>query len=162
MTPADKARVFLRALEIRLRADLSAAEAQADAAARELGKAPGVPEPATMAFVSVAIDRAYTAIESGFAHVAREIDGVPAQGDGWDAWLLHQMILPIQDRRPAIIGAETAARLEVLRRHRHWLRHAYSTIYSWKVMQPAVRAFGPAVTSLRADLERFLVFLTAD
>jgi hypothetical protein len=162
MTPAEKARVFLRALAIRLRADLAAAEAQADAVARELGKGQGAPEPTTMAFVSVAIDRAYTAVESGFAHVAREIDGVPPTGDGWDASLLHQMILPIQDRRPAVIGPETAAHLEALRRHRHWLRHAYSTIYSWKAMQPAVRAFSPAVAGLRGDLERFLAFLTAD
>lgn len=182
MTPAEKARVFLRALAIRLRADLSAAEAQADAAARELAKAgkvadrtaarttsndaaagaAGVPEPATMAFVSVAIDRAYTAVESGFAHVAREIDGLPPEGEGWDAWLLRQMVLPIQDRRPALIGPETAAHLEALRRHRHWLRHAYSTGYSWKTMRPAVQAFAPAVTALRADLDRFLRFLTDD
>jgi len=156
MSPRDKAVNWARDLARKLREDLASAEDQARSANEELSKPGEVPGRAAMAFVSVCIDRAYTAIESGLLRIARVVDGVTPAGEGWHKALLHQMTLPIQDERVATLSASTAADLDVLRKHRHWLRHAYAASFEWRRMEDAVRALPRAISAARADLERFI------
>ena len=161
MSPDEKGRALTADLAARVRADLEAADQQARASAELLGKldqAGAQPDVPAMAFMSVAIDRAYTALEAAFSRIARELDTVVPTGEDWHAALLHQMTLPIQDRRPAVISAETAGKLTLLRRHRHWLRHAYAASFSWPLMQDAARTLPQAVASAARDLSAFLTF----
>lgn len=159
MSPHDKAANWAKDLARKLREDLASAEDQARWVDEELSKSGEAPGRAAMAFVSVCIDRAHTAIESGLLRIARVVDGVTPAGDGWHKALLHQMTLPIQDGRPAALSSATAADLDVLRRHRHWLRHAYAASFEWGRMEDAVRALPRAMAGARADLERFIDLL---
>ena len=159
MSPSDKAEGWAKDLARKLREDLASAEEQARSANEELTRVGGPPGRATMAFVSVSIDRAYTAIESGLLRIARVIDGAVPAGEGWHKALLHQMTLPIQDGRAAVLSAASAAALDVLRRHRHWLRHAYAASFEWGRMKEAAQVLPGAVATARAELERFIAVL---
>jgi hypothetical protein len=114
-----------------------------------------------MALVSVAIDRAYTALEAAFARIARELDQAMPAGESWHAALLHQMTLAIQDRRPPLLTAAAAAQLDKLRAHRHWLRHAYAATFDWANMEDTARSFPDAMAVTKCELEGFLAFLEA-
>lgn len=159
MSPADKATGWLADLAARLREDVSAAEWQAKLAGEELSRLSAEPGLPVMAFLSVCIDRAYTALETGFSRVARLVDENSPGGEDWHKALLHQMTLAIQDRRPAILAPETAAQLDRLRRHRHWLRHAYAAAFDWRRMEHAARALAPSIQAARADVERFVAYI---
>lgn len=69
------------------------------------------------------------------------------------------MTLAIQDRRPAVLTQESAALLEALRRHRHWLRHSCAAPFVWTLLAPAADALEPAVQAATQDLQGFLAFL---
>lgn len=162
MSPDEKSRLLTADLVERIEADLSAASDQAQTCAdfvAGLNESRSTPDAPGMAFVAVAIDRAYTALEAAFVRVAREIDAVVPVGEDWHAALLHQMTLPIQDRRAAVLASSTAAKLDPLRRHRHWLRHAYSATFSWAAMEATARSLPDAVSAARVDLEAFVRFL---
>lgn len=164
MSPDEKGRAAASDLVERIRTDLAAAGDQVRASTElldRLDKAGSDPDGPAMAFVSVAIDRAYTALEAAFLRIARELDGAVPVGEDWHASLLHQMTLPIQDRRAAVLSAGTAAKLDPLRRHRHWLRHAYAAGFSWPAMEGTARGLPEAVSGARADLERFVGVLEA-
>jgi hypothetical protein len=156
MSPEDKARGWVANLATKLRADLAAADEQAAVAEDELAAGGTPPGRASMALVSVCIDRAYSALEAGFVRIARVVDGALPSGDDWHKALLHQMTLPIAERRPAVLQPDTAAQLDLLLRHRHWLRHAYAAPFEWARMAEAARALRSAVVAARADLERLL------
>jgi hypothetical protein len=158
MSPEDKARGWVAHLATKLRADLAAADEQAAVVDDELAAVGATPGRASMALVSVCIDRAYSALEGGFVRIARVLDGALPSGDDWHKALLHQMTLPITDRRPAVLQPETAAQLDLLLRHRHWLRHAYAAPFDWERMALAARALRPAVAAARTDVERLLSF----
>jgi hypothetical protein len=162
LSPEQKSRALTADLVDRIRADLAAAAEQARASAEILGRldqAGAGPDVPAMAFISVAIDRAYTALEAAFNRVAREIDAVVPTGEDWHTALLHQMTLPLQDRRPPVLAAETAAKLNHLRRHRHWLRHAYAASFSWPSMMETARLLPGAVADAAKDLETFVQLL---
>jgi hypothetical protein len=159
MSPGEKTDRWIADLAAKLREDIAAAEEQERIVAEERARAEMPPGRATMALLSVCIDRAYTALEAGFARIARLVDENVPGGPEWHRALLHQMTLPIQDRRPAVLSRETAELLDRLRRHRHWLRHAYAASFEWTAMQEATIALAPAVSAARRDLEQFTAFL---
>jgi hypothetical protein len=162
MSPPEKAGAWVADLALKLREDAGVAAEQASLASEELGRAASDPPPrAVMAFVSVCIERGYSALEAGFQRIARLLDENLPSGSDWHKALLHQMTLPIQDRRPPVLSAATALALDVLRRHRHWLRHAYAASFEWTHMKQAALAFPGAVESARLDLDRFVSFLEA-
>ena len=159
MSPEEKAMEWLAELVAKLLADASAADEQVALATSEMAK--GTPSLAGMALVSVCIDRAYTALESGFVRVARDIDGLVPTGESWHKALLHQMTLPIMDRRPAVLRPTTSRQLDILRCHRHWMRHAYAQSFDWARMAPAASAMGSAVAMAREDFVQLVTFLEA-
>jgi hypothetical protein len=164
MSPDEQGRIIIGDLAERIRADVAAARDQAGASAglmTTLEKAGALPDAQAMAFMSVAVDRGYTALESACLRIARSIDGVIPGGEDWQVVLLHQMTLPIQDRRIAVLSSETAARLHRLRRHRHWLRHAYTGSFAWPAMEETARGLPEAVALASGDLEKFVEFLEA-
>lgn len=157
MSPSEKARLWLADLARKLAEDVAAAEQQAVTAAEALSRVgTGTPDLPTMALLSICIDRAYTAIESGLVRIARFIDENAPTGDDWHQALLQQMTLAIQDRRAEILSTGTAKAMDPLRRHRHWLRHAYAASFEWKRMEHAARSLTHAVAMAAVDLRRFL------
>lgn len=158
MSPEERTRSLIADLLRKLRADADAAAAQVTAVEQVLA-AGRRPDAATMALVSVSIDRAYTALEAAFARVAVDIDENLPKGEGWHKALLHQMTLAVQDRRPAVVSRAAADDLDLLRLHRHWLRHAYAAAFEWSRMEPAARILSAAVGKARADLDTFIRFL---
>jgi hypothetical protein len=161
MSPTEKGIAFMADLARRIRLNLQAAEEQARLVSEPLERADQPPDVARMALVSVAMDRAYTALEAAFARVARELDQAMPAGEGWHAALLHQMTLAIQDRRPPLLTAAAAAQLDRLRAHRHWLRHAYTANFDWSSMAETARSFPGAIAVAQCELEGFLAFLEA-
>jgi len=120
MTPKDRAGAWLERFGVELRADLVAATEQVDALLTHLpGNAALENGDPLLAFTSVCIDRAYTALEAAFVRVARRVDAAMPIGADWRTTLLHQMALPIQDARPAILSGTTLPALHRMRRHRH-------------------------------------------
>ena len=164
MCPDEAGRTVAGDLAQRIRADIAAARDQSRASTAlmtTLERAGALPDSQAMAFMSVAVDHGYTALESACLRIARSIDGVVPGGEDWQVMLLHQMTLPIQDRRIAVLSSETAARLEPLRRHRHWLRHVYTGSLAWPAMEETVRGLPEAVGFASGDLEKFAEFLEA-
>jgi hypothetical protein len=162
MSPDETGRVLLGDLAERIRADVAAARDQARASAAlmtTLEQTGALPDAPAMAFLSVAADHGYTALESAFLRIARGIDGVLPGGEDWQLALLHQMTLPMQDRRIAVLSSETAARLDPFRRHRHWLRHAYTGSFAWPAIEETARGLPEVVALASGDLEKFVEFL---
>ncbi|MGH7285120.1 MAG: hypothetical protein ACRELY_26655 [Polyangiaceae bacterium] len=68
-------------------------------------------DPAALALAGVAIHGWYTAIESLFERVARELDGSLPTGDRWHRDLLSQMSAEVPGVRPKVIEPELVADL---------------------------------------------------
>ena len=54
------------------------------------------------------------------------------------------------------MSAGTAEALDVLRRHRHWLRHAYAAGFDRPRMEEAAHVLPAAVAGARGALDRIL------
>ncbi|MQA92443.1 MAG: hypothetical protein GEU90_19820 [Gemmatimonas sp.] len=94
----------------------------------------------------------YTAVEQLLTRVASEIDGKVPSGDNWHRELLDQLNMEISGIRPAVLDAELYADLDLLRRFRHRVRHAYAAEYDWAEMQNILAA----AEALRVRLLRTL------
>ena len=103
---------------------------------------------------AVALHHAYGAIESALARVARTIDGGLPEGADWHQALLESMTLDIESVRPAVLCADSVARLRPLLAFRHFFRHAYAATWDAgrlaALRDDALAARAP----LRADLQR--------
>ena len=140
---------------LRLRAEIASDLAAFDARVAELRSIDlDPPTPATMAQAAVALHHAYGAIESALTRVARTIDGGLPEGADWHQALLDTMALRIAGLRPAVLSAESVARLRVLLAFRHFFRHAYAA--TWDATRlTALRGDATAVEApLRADFAR--------
>lgn len=156
MSPIDKSDTVLATLAAAVRADIEAARHRASEFERELATLEGLPSDPTMAFIAISIDRAYTALEAAFLRIARTVDETVPTGEAWHASLVHQMTLPLADRRAAVLTSDVAAALEPLRRHRHWLRHSYAAAFAWPKMRDVALTAKPAIERACAALESFL------
>jgi hypothetical protein len=156
MSPIDKSDSILAALRTAIEADIHAARARAADLRVELAKITEPPTQPVMAFIAISIDRAYTALEAAFMRIARTVDEAVPTGESWHASLVHQMTLPIADRRAAVLSPESAASLEPLRRHRHWLRHAYAAEFDWKVMREVAATADAVIEAACTLLDQFV------
>lgn len=75
--------------------------------------------------VAGGIEGVFSGLEGILKGIAEDIDGHVPQGGAWHAKLLEVMALDIGGVRPAVIGAETRALLDDLRRFRHAVRSHY-------------------------------------
>ena len=80
--------------------------------------------------------------------MALELDGSLPIGDDWHRELLGQMSLEIAGVRPRVIVEPIHADLDLLRRFRHIVRHAYAVEYDWGEMQAAIEAADRVMTAL--------------
>jgi hypothetical protein len=84
------------------------------------------PPPERPGALALALDRAYTALESVLDRIARTLEGGPPVGEDWHRALLANATLEIEDVRPRILGPHAFAAADDLRRLRHFVRHAYA------------------------------------
>lgn len=87
----------------------------------------GAPDP-TVYIDSVAFNLHgfYSGVERLLELIARGLDGGVPSGDNWHRELIRQLVGPVPGVRPAVIGPETAAALNELRRFRHVARNVYA------------------------------------
>jgi hypothetical protein len=160
MSPDEKRAALLRELRLEIAQDLQAL-AQAVDQARAAVERPGEPDRSTaeVALVAISLDRAYSSIEAALSRVARTLDRITPAGVSWHASLLHQMTLPIQDVRPAVLRPQTASALEELLGFRHFLRHAYRATLDWGRIRPLAEELPATAEAVRQDLCAFAEFL---
>jgi hypothetical protein len=61
--------------------------------------------------VAMSLQYFYTALETGFKRVAKDIDGELPEGGNWHSDLLDQMALKIEEVRPAFISSHLKDKL---------------------------------------------------
>jgi hypothetical protein len=103
----------------------------------------------------------YNGVERIFASVAGEIDGGLPAGSNWHRELLRQMALDVESLRPAVIGLETARRLEEFLRFRYLVRNLYTWSFAVDKLAGPVNGLPHALTQLERDLAKFGRFLEA-
>jgi hypothetical protein len=134
-----------------------------DEAERRLVAQPG--DSAALALAAWAIHGWYTALESIFERVARQIDAEVPTGDRWHRALLAQASVDVPGVRPAVVPNDLRADLEDLLAARHFLRHAYGAELDARRLAEngaRIRAIGPGVEHSLGELERFLAKAIAE
>jgi hypothetical protein len=113
-----------------------------------------VADPVTVGAAALYLQNFYTAVEESLKRVALELDGGIPASDDWHRELLGQMALAIEAVRPRVIDDALHADLDLLRRFRHLVRHAYAADFDWDEMQPALAAAERVMRDLPAALGR--------
>jgi hypothetical protein len=97
-------------------------------------------DPVAVAAVALYLQNLYTALEALLLRIAADLDGSVPAGDEWHRELLGQMTLEISGVRPLLLDSRLHADLDLMRRFRHVVRHAYAADYDWREMQPVLDA----------------------
>lgn len=150
----------LRVLKAALTRDLATSE-------RLTALAVGFAEPdrdqadiATTFAVALALHHAYSAMESYFERVAKEVDQSVPDGSHWHQQLLEQMTVPIAKCRPALLDEALLRDLDELRRFRHAVRHSYESELDWDRVKPLLQRLPDIQHRLVAGVDRpFQAFL---
>lgn len=107
---------------------------------RAISRAINDEDPEAVAATALFLQHYYTAIEDALLRIAEVLDGSVPAGDDWHRALVEQMHLDIPEVRPPLIDDELLGHLDVLRRFRHRVRHAYDQEYEWRKMEEPVEA----------------------
>ncbi|WP_448190192.1 ribonuclease toxin HepT-like protein [Azospirillum sp. sgz301742] len=108
--------------------------------------------------VGLMLHNGYGAMESALERLIRAIDGDLPAGASFHAEIIRRAAYPVAGVRPAMIGAQTAARLQKLRSFRHALRHAYDD-FDYSRAAENVPVAVEAERAFRADIEAFTAAL---
>jgi len=158
MAPPEAGSALVRRLLAEIDADRRAL-ADRTAEARRFSAPVPEPPPERPGALALALDRAYTALESLLERVARTVEGGAPSSDDWHRTLLHNAGLEIERVRPAILGAASLAAADELRRFRHFLRHAYAASLDPGRVARVATSWTSAFASVEADLDGFRDFL---
>jgi hypothetical protein len=116
-------------MRVRLRAevlsDLAAMEPHVERIRRFLASASPADQD-TLAAIAVALHHGYVALQSAMERVARAFEGMGPAGSTWHRDLLHQMMLPMDTIRPAVLSPSLREALTELLSFCHVFRHAYA------------------------------------
>lgn len=141
MTGREREARRLRTLVARLWRDWTVAERIHDRLGRAIGRiADDGADEVTVGATALYLQNVYTAIEELMQRIAAEVDGSTPSGADWHRELIDQMLTEIPGVRPPVIDDELGRDLDLLRRFRHVVRHAYAEPYDWREMQDAVAA----------------------
>jgi hypothetical protein len=119
VSPTD---VRLAALKVEVERDWREVGRQLERA-RSVDPAGSAPE---AAFVALALDHAYQAMEQALLTLERGLRLPERAGEHWHRSLLRDATEPLPGVRPALIPAEAEGDWEKLLGFRHFLRHAYA------------------------------------
>lgn len=127
MSPRELAEGAIRALLSELVIDLVALdEIAAQVIDARIDETDARPRARSAAYLALGLHRYYTAIETIFERIARQLDGRMPGGSEWHKTLLGQIAMPIDELRPALIDPDTRLELGHLLAFRHFIRHAYA------------------------------------
>lgn len=148
MSPEERTARSLRTLLARVERDQEAVEAVYGRLVRSLDRveAEGADAELTSA-VALHLHHLYTGIEDLFSRVATDVDGDLPSGPEWHRQLLEQMDLDVPGVRPRLLDHATLSDLDLLRRFRHRVRHAYVDPLEWGEMEPVIDAARRATES---------------
>lgn len=158
MGPAESGSALVRRLLAEIAADRGAL-ADRTAEVRRFSAPAAAPSPERVGALALALDRAYTALESLLERVARTLEGGAPTGDDWHRALLQNAGLEIERVRPPILGGPSLAAADELRRFRHFLRHAYAASLDPGRVARVAASWTAASDSVEADLDGFRDFL---
>jgi hypothetical protein len=127
MSAAETGSALVRRLLAEIRADRSALDARTQEVRRfSHPTAESTASVERVGALALALDRAYTALESILERIVRTLEGDIPVGPDWHRALLHNASLDIPGVRPPLLRPTTIAAADHLRRFRHLLRHAYA------------------------------------
>ncbi|HLV09980.1 MAG TPA: hypothetical protein VKY40_07220 [Halanaerobiales bacterium] len=109
--------------------------------------------------MALSLQHFYTAVETSFKRVAKEIDGHLPEGEQWHFELLEQMSVQIKDIRPAFLCREDKKKLDKLRRFRHVVRHGYEYELDWVQIKPLVELVDTVIPLIKKQFAKFIAFL---
>lgn len=163
MTDPERRAGELRTLIARIRRDLAVVHRINERIDRAVGRwesaEDGPADPELTAATALHLETLYTAVEGLFGRVANTMEGSLPKGDDWHRLLLEQMTLDIEGVRPAVIDADLARQLDLLRRFRHRIRHAYEEELDRQRMAEVLAARVAALDALPSALESIETFL---
>ena len=102
----------------------------------------------------------YNGVERIFLRIAAELGGVP-RGEQWHRQLLDDMVLDLDDLRPAVISAGLRARLQPFLRFRHLFRNIYGQELEPGRLAEIADAYEPAHDQFQKELDDFLAWIRA-
>ncbi len=149
MSAAETGSALVRRLLAEIRADRGALDARTQEV-RSFAESAASAERASA--LALALDRAYTALESILERIARTLEGDIPVGPDWHRALLHNASLDIPGVRPPLLRAPTIAAADHLRRFRHFLRHAYAADLDAQRLDTLARVWLESGDALAADL----------
>lgn len=100
----------------------------------------------------------YTCLETVFFRISQFFENALPK-NRWHAELLGKMLLRIPDVREPVIGVETFALLDELRRFRHFKRYYFSMDYDWDRLEFLRKKFDSLLELIPRELNRFVAFL---
>lgn len=113
------------------------------------------------AFVALALDHAYQALETMLVRLERAL-GLPERtGGAWHAAILADATMPLGRLRPEVLPAATLRDWEALRRFRHFLRHAYAVELDAEQLATNVQHLERAVAASEPSVQELVAKLAA-
>jgi hypothetical protein len=109
----------------------------------------------TVAAVALYLQNFYTSIEEPLKRIASDVDGTLPGGEEWHRELLRQLAADLPDVRPAVLDGSLVADLDLLRRFRHLVRHAYVADYRWSEMEPVLSVAERVRERMPEAMEKF-------
>ncbi|HBX22267.1 MAG TPA: hypothetical protein DEF34_01330 [Desulfotomaculum sp.] len=103
----------------------------------------------------------YSRIEKIFISVARDIDQTVPKNEGWHRQLLEQMTFDIPYKRPAVIDAPLAAKIQEYLIFRHRFRNLYGFELEWSKMERLINNMESTSKQIKKSTEKFLDILNA-
>jgi hypothetical protein len=133
--------------------DLTSAYENAQAAAQiDLHSDSSLERLAAAAFLS---ERAYTACEAALERLAQAFGDQPTYSPTYHKNLLELHARPWENIRPALLSEQTFTVLDSLRKHRHFLRHAYGVQLHVERVRENAELVLQAVEGLMNDWSQF-------
>jgi hypothetical protein len=96
----------------------------------------------------------YNGIEGIFLLVAKRIDKRMLDSSAWHQQLLEQMTRSVSARF-MFISNDTADKLSVYLKFRHFFRHAYAFMLKWQQMKPLVDNLSSVWEATKAEIVEF-------
>lgn len=148
----------LRALQAEVRADASFVRIRLDEACTFPAAGASIAE---LAYTALAMQRAYTALESLLERCILAFDGGTPTGPNSHRALLRRAALAIEGSRPALLTPAGAATAVEFLRFRHFIRHDYGAELDADQLGPLQAAIRDHRAALEGDLSALDEWITA-
>jgi hypothetical protein len=113
------------------------------------------------AAAALALERAYTALESILERATRALEGWAPSGSDWHRQLLDGAAIAIHKVRPALMSRGSYEVANRLMRFRHFLRHAYGADLDSRRVGELVTDLARGLGPVQADLDALEAFLAS-